>query len=79
MSIQPWAPHGFSFFLLVRIGQRRMKLCGIAWRGELSQAELIAAATKIARAQLVKEKRGQEGSVEAGRVTSNHGSNVKGA
>ena len=56
-----------------------MKLCGIAWRGELSQAELIAAATKIARAQLVKEKRGQEGSVEGGRVTSNHGSNEKGA
>jgi len=61
MSIQPCAPHGFSFFGLVRIGQWQMKLCGIAWRGELSQAELIAAAKKIARAQLVKEKGDRKG------------------
>jgi hypothetical protein len=65
MSIQSCAPHGFRFIELVKIGQWRTKLCGIAWPGELSQAELIAAAKKNARAQLVKEKGDRKGAWKA--------------
>lgn len=53
--MQPYAPRAFRFIELLAIGDWRMKFYGIAYRGELPRAPLLAAARKIARDQLSKE------------------------
>jgi hypothetical protein len=48
--MESYAPRSFRFVELLRIGDWRMKLYGIAWRGELPRPELIEAARRIAAA-----------------------------
>lgn len=54
--MQPYEPRAFRFLELLRIGDWRMKLYGITYRGERPRAELIEAATRIAAQQLAQEK-----------------------
>jgi hypothetical protein len=53
--MQPYAPRAFRFIDVWEIPNWRMKVYGIACRGELPRAELISAAKKIVREQLAKE------------------------
>jgi hypothetical protein len=53
--MQPYAPRSFRFIELLSIGDWRIKLYGIAWRGDLPRPELLDAAKKIAANQLTKE------------------------
>lgn len=54
--MQPYAPRAFRFIELVTFGDWRMKLYGIAYRGEQPRAELLEAAKTIAAQQLASEK-----------------------
>jgi len=60
--MQPYKARSFRFIELLRIGPSRtgtiwrMKLYGIACRGELPRAALLRAARRIAEEQLPKEK-----------------------
>ena len=50
-----YATRSFRFVELLTIDHWRMKLYGVAYRGELPRPELISAAKKIAREQLTRE------------------------
>jgi hypothetical protein len=60
--MQPYKARSFRFIELLRVGPSRtdtiwrMKLYGIACRGELPRAALLRAARRIAEEQLPKEK-----------------------
>ena len=54
--MESYAPRSFRFIELLKIGDWRMKLYGIACHGELPRSELIAVAKEIAQKQLANEK-----------------------
>jgi hypothetical protein len=54
--MEPYRPRSFRFVELLSLGGWRMKLYGIAWRGELPRPEVLEAARKIAAAQVAKEE-----------------------
>jgi hypothetical protein len=54
--MESYAPRSFRFIELLTIGDWRMKLYGITWRGELPRRELLAAGKKIATERLAKEQ-----------------------
>lgn len=53
--MKQYAPRSFRFIELLSIGDWRMKLYGIAWKGELPRPQLLEAAKKAARRQLENE------------------------
>ena len=53
--MEPYAPRSFRFIELLDLGDWRMKLYGIARRGELPRPELLTAAKRIAAETLAKE------------------------
>ena len=55
MSIQPYEPRAFRFIELLSIDDWRMKLYGIAWKGDLPRPELLEAARRVATDTLAKE------------------------
>ena len=56
--MEPYAARSFRFIELMTLDGWRMKLYGIAWRGELPQSQLIEAAKRIAADVLLKESAG---------------------
>jgi hypothetical protein len=54
--MESYSPRSFRFIELLKIGDWRMKLYGIACHNELPRSELIAAAKEIAQKQLATEK-----------------------
>jgi hypothetical protein len=48
MSIQSYAPRALRFVELFSIDDWRMKLYGIAWKGDLPRPEVLDAAKRIA-------------------------------
>ena len=54
-AMEPYVPRSFRFVELLTIGEWRMKLYGIAWRGELPRKELLDAAKRVAADVLSKE------------------------
>ena len=55
MSIQSYAPRALRFVELLSINDWRMKLYGIAWKGDLPRPELLDAAKRIAIEVLANE------------------------
>ncbi len=51
-KFQPYKSRSFRFIELLRIGDWRMKLYGIAWPSELPRRELIEAAERVAVEEL---------------------------
>lgn len=54
-KMQPYEKRSFRFIELLSIHDWRMKLYGIAWRGELPRPELVEAAKRIAADVLARE------------------------
>ena len=54
--MESYEPRAFRFIELLALGDWRMKLYGIAWRGERPRRELLEAARRIADEQLAQEK-----------------------
>jgi hypothetical protein len=53
---ESYEPRAFRFIELLAIGDWKMKLYGIAWRGERPRRELLETARRIADEQLAQEK-----------------------
>ena len=53
--MEPYEPRSFRFIELLTLGDWKMKLYGIAWRGELPRPELVEAAKRVAADVLSKE------------------------
>src|SRR5882724_2864751 len=54
--MESYEPRAFRFIELLAIGDWRMKLYGIAWRGERPRRELLETARRMADEQLAQEK-----------------------
>jgi len=54
--MESYEPRAFRFIDLLAIGDWKMKLYGIAWRGEQPREALLETARRIAQEQLAQEK-----------------------